>query len=81
MTNKMYSFRIDKELMDRAKRAAGEMDMSLSFFIRSLIRERLGKATKTSFLFQDEKIKALHEVSYEIRKLRSDLKGLFKDKD
>lgn len=80
MTTKMFSFRIDKELMDRAKEAAGKMDMSLSFFIRGLIRERLEKVTKTSFFFQDEKIKAINEISYEIRKLRSDLKGLFKDK-
>jgi hypothetical protein len=77
----MYSFRIDKNLMDRAKEAAGKMDMSLSFFVRSLIREKLGKVSKTSFLFQDERVKALQEVSYEIRKLRTDLRSLLKNKD
>lgn len=80
MTNKMYSFRLDKELMNNAKEAAGKMDMSLSLFIRHMIREKLGKVNKTSFLFQDEKEKALQEISSEIKKLRSDLKDLFKNK-
>ncbi len=81
MANKMYSFRLDKELMDSAKEAAGKMDMSLSLFIRRMVREKLGKVNKTSFLFRDEKEKALQEISSEIKKLRSDLIGLLKNKD
>jgi antitoxin component of RelBE/YafQ-DinJ toxin-antitoxin module len=81
MTDRMYSFRLNEELLDSAKEAASKMDMSLSFFIRRLLREKLGEVDKRTFLFQDEKVRVLQEISSEIKKLRSDLKGLFKDND
>ena len=81
MTTKMYSFRLDKELMDSAKKIAGKMDMSLSFFIRYILREKFEKGSTTFFNCRDERVKVLREISQEIKKLRSDLKNLLKDKD
>jgi len=77
----MYSFRLDEELMGRAKEAAGKMGMSLSFFIRCLIKEKLGKGSKVFLNFRDERVKVLREISTEIKQLRSDLKTLLKDKN
>ena len=81
MNTKMYSFRLDEEIMDRAKEAAGQMGMSLSFFIRCLIKEKLGKESKVFLTFRDNRVKVMREISTEIKKLRSDLKTLFKDKN
>jgi antitoxin component of RelBE/YafQ-DinJ toxin-antitoxin module len=77
----MYSFRLDEEIMDRAKEAAGQMGMSLSFFIRCLIKEKLGKGSEVFLTFRDNRVKVMREISTEIKKLRSDLKTLFKDKN
>ena len=81
MTTKMYSFRLDKELMDSAKKIAGKMDMSLSFFIRYILREKFENGSTAFFNCRDERVKVLREISQEIKKLRSDLKSLLKDKD
>jgi len=67
--------------MDRAKEAAGKMGMSLSFFIRCLIKEKLGKGNKVFLNFCDDRDKIMREISTEIKKIRSDLKTLFKDKN
>ncbi len=80
MTTKMYSFRLNKELMDSAKKIAGKMDMSLSFFIRYLLKENFEKGNKAFLTYRDEKVKVLREISSEIKKLRSDLRSLLKDK-
>ena len=81
MTTKMYSFRLDKELMDSAKKIAGKMDISLSFFIRYILKEKIEKGVKGFFNCRDERVKVLREISQEIKKLRSDLKSLLKNKD
>jgi len=81
MNTRMYSFRLNKELMDRAKEASGKKGISLSFFIRCLIREKLGKESKVFFPLYDDEVKVLREISTEIKKLRSDLKILLKDKN
>ena len=67
--------------MDSAKKIAGKMDMSLSFFIRCLIKEKLEKEDKAFFTCFNNGFEILREIATEIKNLRFDLKCLFKDKD
>jgi len=83
MIKKMYSFRFNKNLIDNAKRIAKEMDISLSFFISWLIREKISgikSKNKDKILFSSNEniIQVLQEVVTEIRGLRSDLNKAIK---
>ena len=77
----MYSFRLNKSLMDEAKSIAAKMDISLSFFITCLIKEKIKKRNNFFTVTDDGKIKLLYEIASEIKNLRSDLKNLLKNKN
>ncbi len=81
MNTKMYSFRLDKKLMDNAKKFASKMDMSMSSFIRYLLKEKFEKGSNFIINYREDKIEALREISSEIKKLRSDIKKLSGNKD
>lgn len=74
MNTKMYSFRLDEKLMNYAKKAASKMDMSTSSFIRYLLKEKFEKGSNFFINYREDIIKALWEISSELKKIRSDLK-------
>jgi antitoxin component of RelBE/YafQ-DinJ toxin-antitoxin module len=83
MDKKMYSFRLNKDLVDDAKRIAKEMGISLSLFISCLIKEKISyinsRNKNNSFFISNELTpQILREIVSEIRKLRSDLKKSLK---
>ncbi len=89
MNKKMYSFRLSKDLVDSAKEIAREMGISLSLFISCLLKEKLShlnfgeKAGKmdSNFIISNEPTpQILREIVSEIKKLRSDLKKILKNK-
>jgi len=83
MTKKMYSFRLNKELIDSARKIARDMDISLSLFISCLIREKinnLGPESAGENLFNSNGtvINILKEIVDEIKALRVDLNKSYK---
>ncbi len=83
MNKKMYSFRLNKNLIDNAKKIAKKMDISLSLFISCLIKEKinsLNSKTGDSDLikFGETVPQILREIVMEIKGLRSDLNKSFK---
>jgi antitoxin component of RelBE/YafQ-DinJ toxin-antitoxin module len=83
MTKKMYSFRLNKNLIDNARKIAEEMDISLSLFISFLLREKVegDNSIGTGGLFvesRDDNTKILREIASEIRELRVDLNRCYK---
>ena len=86
MTKKMYSFRLNKELMDNAKKVAEDMDISLSLFVSCLIKEKIsnlksGNNDKSFFISNELTPQILREIVSEIKELRSDLKKSLKNKN
>jgi len=86
MTKKMYSFRLNKELMDNAKKVAEDMDISLSLFVSCLIKEKIsnlksGNNDKSFFISNEPTPQILREIVSEIKELRSDLKKSLKNKN
>jgi len=89
MNKKMYSFRLNKDLVDSTKEIAREMGISLSLFISCLLKEKVshlnsgkkGNKMDNNFIIPDDLApKILREISTEIKKLRSDLKSFLKIK-
>jgi len=85
MNKKMYSFRLNKDLMDNAKKIAENMDISLSFFIRCLIKEKISNLNsenkdKDFFISSSGNAEILYEIASEIKNLRFDLINLLKNK-
>jgi hypothetical protein len=83
MTKKMYSFRLNKELIDSARKIARDMDISLSLFISCLIREKInnlgtGSAGENLFNSNGTVINILKEIVEEIKALRMDLNKSYK---
>ncbi|HEY4662535.1 MAG TPA: hypothetical protein VIH07_02535 [Candidatus Humimicrobiaceae bacterium] len=87
MNKKMYSFRLNKDLVDSSKEIAREMGISLSLFISCLLKEKvshLNSAKEDSgmdnnFIIPNELApQILREIVSEIKKLRSDLKNFLK---
>lgn len=83
----MYSFRLNKDLVDSSKEVAKEMGISLSLFISCLLKEKLSHLNSiksnsqmgNNFIIPDEPaLQILREVVLEIKKLRSDLKSFLK---
>jgi len=85
MEKKMYSFRLNKDLMNNAKRVAKGMDISLSFFISYLIREKINsldfKQNSNIHILDINKVEILSEIASEIKKLRLELKRLVENKN
>jgi hypothetical protein len=82
----MYSFRLNKNLVDNAKKIAKNMDISLSLFISCLIKERIsnlnsGNNDKSFFVSSELTPQILREIVSEIKELRSDLKKSLKNKN
>jgi len=82
----MYSFRLNKELMDNAKKVAEDMDISLSLFVSCLIKEKIsnlksGNNDKSFFISNEPTPQILREIVSEIKELRSDLKKSLKNKN
>ncbi len=78
MTKKMYSFRFNKNLIDDAKKIAKKMDVSLSFFISYLIKEKIDSLNSKSggrilFNADNNSGQILNEIAAEIKGLREDL--------
>lgn len=78
MAKKMYSFRLNKNLIDKAKKIAKGMDVSLSFFISYLIKEKISSLNSKNggrSLFNDGNSSGqiLNEIAAEIKGLREDL--------
>jgi hypothetical protein len=85
MNKKMYSFRLNKDLISRAKKIAKEMDISLSLFINCLIKEKVsnlksGNRDKSFFMSNELAPQILREIVSEIKELRLDLKKNLKNK-
>lgn len=87
MNKKMYSFRLNKDLVDSSKEIAREMGISLSLFISCLLKEKVshlnsGKKDNkmdNNFIISNELApQILREIVSEIKKLRSDLKNFLK---
>ena len=87
MNKKMYSFRLNKDLVDSTKEVAREMGISLSLFISCLLREKVSHLNSSkediradnNFIIPDESVhQILQEIVTEIKKLRSDLKDYLK---
>ncbi|MCJ7727797.1 MAG: hypothetical protein MUO96_04035 [Actinobacteria bacterium] len=86
MTKKMYSFRLNKDLVDKAKKIAENIDISLSLFISCLIKEKIsnlksGNNDKSFFISNELTPQILREIVSEIKELRSDLKKSLKNKN
>lgn len=78
MTKKMYSFRFSENLIKDAKKIAKEMDVSLSFFISYLIKEKIDslnskKGNGSLFEPGDNANKILSKIASEIEGLRAGL--------
>ncbi len=85
MNKKMYSFRLNKDLVDNAKKIAEKMDISLSFFISCLIKEKISNLNsenkdKDFFTSSSGNAEILYEIASEIKNLRFDLINLLKNK-
>ncbi|MDD5623031.1 MAG: hypothetical protein PHQ09_07765 [Actinomycetota bacterium] len=89
MNKKMYSFRLNKDLVDSAKEITKEMGISLSLFISCLLKEKVnhlnsgkkGNKMDNNFIISNELApQILREIVSEIKKLRSDLKNSLKIK-
>lgn len=87
MNKKMYSFRLNKDLVDSTKEIAREMGISLSLFISCLLKEKVshlnsgrkGSKMDNNFIISNEPApQILREIATEIKKLRSDLKSFLK---
>ncbi len=79
----MYSFRFKKDLMDDAKKIAKKMDISLSFFISYLIKEKISSLNsknggRSLFNAGNNSGQILNEIAAEIKGLREDLSKLTK---
>lgn len=83
----MYSFRLNKDLVDSTKEIAREMGISLSLFISCLLKEKVshlnsgrkGSKMDNNFIISNEPApQILREIATEIKKLRSDLKSFLK---
>ena len=83
----MYSFRLNKDLVDSTKEIAREMGISLSLFISCLLKEKVshlnsgrkGSKMDNNFIIPNEPApQILREIATEIKKLRSDLKSFLK---
>ncbi len=82
MKKKMYSFRLNKDLIDKAKIVAKKMDITLSLLISYSIKEKLNslKNDDNSGQFtitNKNSIGNLETIAKEIKKLRLDLKSIF----
>jgi len=80
----MYSFRLDQNLINLAKKAASKMDISLSSFISYSIKEKLnsigiGNNQDCYSIVNRNSTNNLKEIAEEIRKLRSDLRKIFEE--
>jgi len=64
----MYSFRIDKEIIDKAKKEAKKLSMATSTFIRQAILEKLNYKNRLDGL--EERIKKLENREYIDKKQR-----------
>ena len=87
MDKKMYSFRLNKDLVDNSKEIAKEMGISLSLFISCLLKEKVshlnskkkGIGIDNNFIMSGEPThQILRQIVTEIKKLRSDLKNYLK---
>lgn len=58
----MYSFKIEKELIDKAKREAKKLSMATSTFIRQAILEKINH--KNRFDKIEERLKKLENREY-----------------
>ncbi len=83
----MYSFRLNKDLVDSSKELAKEMGISLSLFISCLLKEKVNHLNSekkdcnmdNNFIISNEFTpQILREIVSEIKKLRSDLKNFLK---
>ena len=82
MNKKMYSFRLNKDLIDKAKIVAKEMDITLSLLISYSIKEKLNSLKNDDNLGQftitnKNNLGNLETIAKEIEKLRLDLKSIF----
>jgi len=82
MKKKMYSFRLNKDLIDKAKIVAKKMDITLSLLISYSIKEKLNslKNDDNSGQFtitNKNNLGNLETIAKEIEKLRLDLKSIF----
>ena len=78
----MYSFRLNKDLIDKAKIVAKKMDITLSLLISYSIKEKLNslKNDDNSGQFtitNKNNLGNLETIAKEIEKLRLDLKSIF----
>ena len=83
MTKKMYSFRLNKKLIDNAKKIAEKMDISLSMFISFLLKEKVNgmsyiSSGGISIKGGEDNTRILHEIAGEIKALRMDLNRYYK---
>lgn len=58
----MYSFKIEKELIGKAKKEAKRLSMATSTFIRQAILEKLNNSDRLDEL--EKRIKNLENISY-----------------
>lgn len=58
----MYSFKIEKDLIDKAKKEAKKFSMATSTFIRQAILEKLNNSDRLDEL--EKRIKNLENISY-----------------
>lgn len=82
MKKKMYSFRLNKDLIDKAKIVAKKMDITLSLLVSYSIKEKLNSLKKDDNLRQftitnKKNLGNLETIAKEIEKLRLDLKSIF----
>jgi len=83
MTKKMYSFRLNKNLIDNARKIAEKMDISLSLFISFLLREKVDGMNSinmggVSNSNEEDTVNILREIAMEIKGLRMDLNKCYK---
>jgi len=71
----MYSFRLNKDLVDNAKKIAKNMDISLSLFISCLIKEKISNLNSLEYNF----IELTHKFSIEQIELESDFTNALND--
>ena len=79
----MYSFRLNEDLIDKAKIVANKMDVSLSLFISYAVREKLdslkGEEDSIQFFVAGKKSNdSLKAIVEEIKKIRLVLNKIFK---
>jgi len=79
----MYSFRLNKNLIENARKIAEKMDISLSLFISFLLKEKVDGLNSVniggiSIGNGDDTTKILREIAMEIKELRIDLNKCYK---